>query len=195
MSDPSDQPKAAPPGRSLRERLTHEFQRFLILFLYLWALLGLFVLNEDLIERSAGDAFLFQGFAILNAFILAKVMLAAEHLDIGRALERFPLAATIVLEDVFYTALFMTVHVLERMLVGAFHGKSLSASVPSFGGGGLAGSAIVAAIIFVSLLPFFTFKHVGRAIGPDRLQAILFQRRDAASPRPNPMEVAHHDEA
>jgi len=88
MSDPSDQPKAAPPARSLRTRITHEFQRFLILFLYLWALLGLFVLNEDLIERSAGDAFLFQGFAVLNAFILAKVMLAAEHLDVGRWLEK-----------------------------------------------------------------------------------------------------------
>lgn len=184
MSDPSDQPKAAPPARSLRTRITQEFQRFLVLFLYLWALLGLFVLNEDLIERSAGDAFLFQGFAILNAFILAKVMLAAEHLDVGRWLERLPLVVTIVLEDLLCTALFMLVHVLERVLVGMHHGKSLSESVPSFGGGGLAGSAIVAAIIFVSLLPFFTFKHVARAVGPDRLQAILFQRRGRPAPQP-----------
>lgn len=184
MSDPTGQPNAAPPARSLRTRITHEFQRFLILFLYLWALLGLFVLNQDLIERSAGNAFLFQGFAILNAFILAKVMLAAEHLDVGRRLARQPLFVTIVLEALLCTALFMLVHVLERVLVGMHHGQSLSESVPSFGGGGLAGSAIVAAIIFVSLLPFFTFKHVARAIGPDRLQAILFQRRGHPAPQP-----------
>ena len=34
--------------------LKHELRHGLILFLYLWALLGLFVLNEDLVHRAAG---------------------------------------------------------------------------------------------------------------------------------------------
>ena len=35
---------------------------------------------------------------------------------------------------------------------------------------------IVALIIFVSLLPFFAFKNVTRAIGTQRMKEILFQR-------------------
>jgi hypothetical protein len=183
MADASRQP-APPPHHSVKTRLTQELKRFLILFVYLWVLLGLFVLNQDLIERSAGNVFVFQGFAILNAVILAKVMLAAEYVDVARWLQRLPVAATIAFEAALCTALFMTVHVIERVLVGLFHGSTLAASIPSFGGGGLAGTVIVAAIMFVSLLPFFTFKHVARAIGSDRLRAILFQRRDPANPAP-----------
>lgn len=173
-------PDASPPGRSIRTWLTHELKRFLILFVNLWILLSLFVLNQALIERAAGNEVLFQGFAILNALILAKVMLAAEYLDLGRWLRRQPLALTIVLEGFLYTALFMLVHVLERVLVGVLGGRTLFASLPSFGGGGFTGALIVAAILCVSLLPFFTFKHVARAIGPERLQAILFKRRNGA---------------
>lgn len=184
-------PESKPPSRSIRKRLTKVLRRFLILFLYLWVLLGLFVLNEDLVDRSRGDAFIFQGFAILNAFILAKVMLAAEHLDVGRWLRRLPLAATILLEAAFCTTLFMIVHVLERVLVGVFHGQGVAASLPSFGGGGVAGTAIVSAIICVSLLPFFTVKHVARAIGPDRLQAILFHSRGGRSPSPTDEDARH----
>jgi hypothetical protein len=109
-------------------------------------------------------------------------MLVAEHLDVARWLERLPLAVTIVLEGVLCTLLFMFVHVLERVLVGLHHGGTLAASLPSFGGGGLTGVVLVAAIIFISLLPFFTFKHMARAIGPDRLWAILFRRRGRPAP-------------
>ena len=182
MADTFRQPAPPPPRHSMTTRLTQELKRFLILFVYLWVLLGLFVLNQDLIERAAGNVFVFQGFAILNALILAKVMLAAEYVDVARWLQRLPVAATIAFEAVLCTALFMTVHVIERVLVGLFHGSTLAAGIPSFGGGGLAGTVIVGAIIFVSLLPLFTFKHVARAIGPDRLRAILFQRRNPTHP-------------
>ncbi len=177
---------AATARPSLRQRAAHEMRQFVIIFLYLWALFGLFVLNETIVARSHGSAVVMQGFAVLNALVLAKVMLIAELLDVGRHLRRWPLVVTIVVEAAFYTALFLAVHVLERLLVGHFHGDNVSASMPSFGGGGLAGLLNVAAITFVSLLPFLTFKHVARAIGPDRLQAILLGRPAAATRKGDP---------
>lgn len=167
---------------TIRARILHEMRRYLILFLYLWALFGLFVLDESIVERSHGDAFVFQGFAVLNAFVLAKVMLVAEHLDLAGWLRRRALAWTIVFEAALCTLLFMLVHTLERLIAGALHGERVAATTPTLGGGGLAGVVVVAAIVFVSLLPFFTFKHVARAIGPDRMQAILLASRSAAPP-------------
>lgn len=173
---------------SLRERAAREMRQFAVMFVYLWALFGLFVLNETIVDRTHGSAVVLQGFAVINALVLAKVMLIAELLDVGRLTRRWPLAVTIVVESAFYTALFLAVHVLERVLVGHFHGETVSASMPSFGGGGLAGLLIVAAITFVSLLPFFTFKHVARAIGPDRLQAILLRSPAATASRKGELE-------
>lgn len=152
-----------------------EVRRFLVLFLYLWILFGLFVLNEAIVYRQQGLHFVFQGLAILNALILAKVMLVFEELDVARWLKREPIALTIVFEALLCTLLFLCFHVAERLAVGLLHGGGVAASVPSFGGGGLLGVMIAASIILISLLPFFTFKHVARAIGAERMKDILFR--------------------
>jgi hypothetical protein len=72
------------------------------------------------------------------------------------------------------TALFICFHVVEHIAIGLFKGETLAASVPHIGGGGLAGLACVAVILFVTLIPFFAFKHVGRELGEGRLRAMLF---------------------
>ena len=46
------------------------------MFLYLWALFLLLVLNEDIILRQ--HQFLLTVFALFNALVLAKVMIVAE---------------------------------------------------------------------------------------------------------------------
>jgi len=159
-----------------------ELQRGLVLFFYLWILLALFVLNEDLASRKLGDHVVFHGFALINALILTKVMMLSEHIDLARRLDRWRRIWVILAEAIFCTVIFLIVHVLERVVIGLFHGQAPGASMPSFGGGGLTGLLIVSLILFVSLLPFFTFKIVARAIGADRIQAILFGRADAATP-------------
>ena len=63
------------------------------------------------------------------------------------------------------------------LVVGWFHGETISASVPVIGGGGIAGLVCVAVIMFVSLIPFFAFRVLDRELGRDRLRELLFSRR------------------
>ncbi|MBN8999491.1 MAG: hypothetical protein J0H54_08855 [Rhizobiales bacterium] len=163
--------------RGLRHRVVAEVRLFLVLFIYLWLLLGLFVLNEGVVNRQHGDAFVFQGFALLNALVLAKIMMVAEHFDYSRWLRREPLILTILFEALVCTGLFLAFHIVERSLVAAWHGRPITADAISVGGGGLFGLAIVVIILFVSLLPFFAFKHVTRVIGRERMQQLLLSRR------------------
>ena len=67
-----------------------EVRRFVVLFLYLWALFGVFVLYERIVLTQRGMGFSLQGFALFNALALAKVMLAAEDLNLGGCLHRRP---------------------------------------------------------------------------------------------------------
>ena len=55
------------PRQSLRSRALAEGKHFLALFLYLWVLFGLFVLNERVILHQHGIDFTAHGFAIFNA--------------------------------------------------------------------------------------------------------------------------------
>ena len=60
------------------------------------------------------------------------------------------------------------------MVIGLIRGESLAASTPTIAGGGLAGLACLAAILFVSLILFFAVRNLSRALGAGRLKAMLF---------------------
>jgi hypothetical protein len=161
-------------GRSLKERAIHEARRVVVLFLYLWVMFGLFALHERIILRENGLDFTRQGLALVNAFVLAKVMLVAENLNLGRWLQRRPLIYPILHEAFVLALVFICFHILEHVAIGLIKGQSVAESVPTIGGGGLIGLSCVAAILFVSLIPYFAFQNVSRALGPDRLKGLLF---------------------
>lgn len=159
----------------MRERILEEMRRFFIMFLYLWVLFGLFVLNERIILSRRGFGVASQGFAIFNALVLAKVMLVAEDLKFGGWLRDRPLIVPIMLDTAAFSTLFLIFHVMEDAVVGLLRGKSAASSVPEIGGGGLAGVVCVTLILFFALLPYFTFVNIGRVLGPGRLKAILLR--------------------
>ena len=167
----------APPvqHRSVRERVVSELVRFVVIFLYLWLLFGLFVVCERIILVQRGVGFASQGFAIINALVFAKVVLIAEDLKFGGWFRDRPRILTIIVDTLLFSMLFLVVHVAEEVLIGVLHGKAAEASVPEMGGGGVAGVACVAVILFCALLPYFMFVHIGRALEPGWLNAVLFR--------------------
>ena len=171
--------------------ILRELKRFLVMFLYLWVLFGLFVLNEAVILRQHGIPLATHGFAVINALLLAKVMLVAEDFNLGARLQPRPLIYPILTEAFLLAVLFIGFHVVEEMVTGLIEGETLSASVPAIGGGGAMGLACVGLILFVSLIPFFAFRRVSREIGPERMRAMLLgppasqqSDRDAAGSTP-----------
>lgn len=161
-------------GRKIRERAIEEVRQFLVMFLYLWILFGMFALYQRILLRQEGVSFTAQGFALVNALVLAKVMLIAEDLRVGHWLKPRPLIFPILGESFIFTVVFICFHILEHLAIGLFKGETLRASVPVIGGGGLAGLVSVAVIFFVALIPFFGFRNLSRELGPDRLNAMLF---------------------
>ena len=170
--DASNQTSAR--GRKVMERAVDEVRRFLVMFLYLWVLFGLFALHQMIILHQQGMNFTMQGFALINALELAKVMLIAEDLRVGHWLRSRPLIYPILGESLIFTVVFICFHVVEDVVIGLFKGETLRASVPVIGGGGLAGLLSVAMIFFVALIPFFAFRNLSRELGADRLKGLLF---------------------
>ena len=87
-----------------------------ILFLYLWLLFGLFVLNQGIVLREQHVNFIMQGFAVINALIFAKVMMVFEMFDPGGWLRKRPLIYPILFETLLLTVLFLVVHILEKTI-------------------------------------------------------------------------------
>src|SRR6202044_3494626 len=161
-------------ARSLKAKAVDEFRRFFVLFLYLWILFGVFVLNQGVVMREHGINFPMQGFAFINALVFAKVMMLFEVFDPGRWLRKRPLIYPILYETLLLTVLFLVAHVLERTIEGLVRGKTVADSMPAIGGGGLTGLLSITAILFIALIPFFGLRNLSLAMGEGRLWAVVF---------------------
>ncbi len=159
----------------------HELKSFLAIVLYLWVVFGLYVLNESIIMGKEHINFASHGFALINAIVLGKVLLVAEDMNFADRFKQGPLVFPIVYKALAFSILFVVFHIGESMLVGLFHGRRAVESFPTIGGGTPEGFLCVIAIMFVSLLPFFAFREIGRVIGEDRLWALLFKRGAVAT--------------
>jgi hypothetical protein len=163
--------------QGLKSRAIGEFNRFAAMFIYLWILFGVFVLNEKIVLGERGISFEAEGLAFVNALVLAKVMLVAEALDLGGRGRSERLIYPILQKSFAFAVLFICFHIVEGVIVGVFHGKPIAESVPLIGGGSPAGVASVGAVLFVALIPFFAFREVSHALGEGELQKLLFARR------------------
>jgi|SRR5215469_2144556 len=194
MADDPAQLDMAPAGggnpggrpRVFRERAVDEARRFLVMFLYIWLWFALFQVYQRMLLRQSGVGGVSQGFALFNALVLAKVMLVAEDLKIGRWWRARPLIYPILTESLAFSVVFIVFHIVEHVVVGVISGEGVRASVPVIGGGGFAGLLSVATLYFVALIPFFAFRNVGREIGERRLNAMLFGSAASAAASRDP---------
>jgi hypothetical protein len=162
----------------LRARLIEELQRFSMIVLYLWALIGLFEIHKHVVLREQNIAYPYKlGFALVNAFILGKVVLSGEVLHIGEGFKDKPLIFSILLKAATFAVLLVCFEILEEVLIGVFHGKTIAQSIPPIGGGGLEGIGLVGFMVFVVFIPFFTLTEIGRVLGLQKWHLFLLSRR------------------
>jgi hypothetical protein len=128
------------------------------------------VLEEEHINYQA------QGFAIVNALVFAKVMLVADGLKLGSRFSDRPLIYSVLFRAAAFTVVLICFHIIEEAALAWLHGNPLADSLADFGSRILKGILSVGAIMFVTLIPYFTFTEIGRVIGSDKLWELLLAR-------------------
>lgn len=167
----------------LKTGAINETRELFGIFIYLWVLLSLFSLHKALVLNEESLIY-HQGFAIINALALAKVVLVAEYFHVGDRLKNRPLIYPIVFKSAVFAVILMCFHIIEEALLGVLHGKPLFQSIPDIGGGTLQGILMIGIIMFVVLTPFFAFRELGRAIGTEQLHSLLFGGETKAGTAP-----------
>lgn len=167
----------------LAEKGREELHRFTVMFVYLWLVFALFLLNEYVALGHDHGHLVLQGFALINAAVLGKVMLVAEDLKLGRRFEHLPLFWSVLYKAGLFAAVFVVFHIAERVTIGLLSGATARASIPPLGGGSWSGIAAVWAAVAVSLLPFFALRETSRVLGPDVLWNLMFRYSARDRPR------------
>ena len=147
------------------------------MFLYLWLLFALFTYHKAIVLAQYSIDYRPFGVAIINAFILAKVMLMAEKMNLAAKLKGKPLAYPILTKSIVLAMTFILFNTAETIAKGLWKGKMLSESLPKFGGGSLPELLVVGAILAVALVPFFAFRELSHALGKGVLDGLLLRKR------------------
>jgi hypothetical protein len=176
----AEQATLSEQARKLREKAFIEFKRFVAVFLYLWVVFALLSIHETIIRAQNHLDYGAHTFAVINAFIFAKVLLVGDYLRLGDRFKHKPLVYPVLYKCLVFSALLTGFHVVERTFSGVLGGKTLSESFSEIGGRTLIGIVSISALAFVMLIPFFAFRELGRMIGEEELRALFLGRGSKA---------------
>jgi hypothetical protein len=175
---PSPGEKGSPNGHKpdLKEKAAHQLREFLVITIYLWVLFVLLIINQSVVLARGEPDYQAHGFAIFNALMLAKILLTGEDLRFGTRFKDKPLVYSILYKCFIFTLFLIGFHIVERVIGGVLHGRSVAQSFPDIGGGSVQGILSLGATVFVALIPFFAFREISRVIGPGELWSLLLSR-------------------
>jgi len=172
--------EVTPPNthqRHVRERIADEFKRFLAIFVYLWVVFALLSIHKSIVLSEHHINFPEHVFAIINSLIFAKVLLLGEDFHLGTRFHDKRLIYSILHKCLIFTIVLICFHIVESILVGVWHGSTVANSLPPRGDRSIKSIVSVGILCFVILVPFFTFREIGRVIGRKELWSLILRNR------------------
>ena len=163
--------------QTLKQKAAHEVREYFVITAYLFLVFSLLVVHKSMILSEHHIDYTLHGVALINALALAKVMLLAQDLHLADLFRDAPLIYPTVFKSATFTVVLTGFKIVEDAVIGRFHGVSFHQSVSEMGDGSWSAIVLLAALLFVMLIPFFGFTELRRVFGEDRLIGVFFRPR------------------
>jgi hypothetical protein len=169
---------------AVKERVTNELKEVAILTVYLFVTIGAMNLMKAAVLRDHGINFAYWGVAIVKALLLAKFVMIGKALKIGELQREGPLIWPTLLKSFAFMLLLVFLTIVEEILVGWFHGRSMSDSLGELFGARLLEMLAGVLILLLVLIPYFAFLVLAEALGERRLVTMFLVDRHAGETKP-----------
>jgi hypothetical protein len=164
--------------RNWKKLLLKEAVEYLTNFVYLAVVFAAFTFHRRFILSAYGITYTNYGVAVIEALILAKVIMIGSVFHLGRGLEQKPLIYPTLYKTVVFT-LFVAVFTLaEHALAGLLTGKGLTGGLNEYFEKGPQEFFAGCVMLFIIFIPFFGFKELARVYGKEKIHALFFWRRE-----------------
>jgi hypothetical protein len=161
---------------SFKEKAAHESKEIAIVFAYLAFLFCALATYSMLLLEKFHISYFIYGAALLNAFVITKIILIGEALHLGRKQEAKPLLVSSVYKAFLFGLLVFGFHVVEEVGKRLIHGKDTVGAFHEVRLDDLMGRSV---IIFCTFIPFFAFRELGRVLGKGKLRDLFMKAREA----------------
>ena len=117
------------------------------------------------------------GFAVIEALILAKVIMIGDVIRLGRGLEQKSLIYPTLYKTLVFTVFVGVFKMIEYAIKGLWKGQGFMGGINEFIGKGSHEILANSLVVIVAFIPFFVVKELERVLGKDKIRALLFRRR------------------
>ena len=164
---------------SLKEKAKEEFRMFWVTAIYLALMFSAFFTYRRLTLRESGITYLHYGAGVIEALILAKVILIGRALGLGRRFEEKPLVASVLFKSLVFGAFVGVFSVIEHVIGGLAHHESWDIIAQHLFSGGRDEILAKTLVVIVTFIPFFGFWEIDRVLGQGKVFALFFRKRTA----------------
>jgi hypothetical protein len=158
-------------------KIRHELIRYWLIVLYLAFFFGGFANYRRLILAQYDISYQDYGISMIEALVLAKVIVVAEKLGLGRGFEGKRLIIPTLYKGFLFSVCAGLFNVVESMIRSFISGKDPAGAVDDvinqfnyelFAGG---------LVVFLAFIPFFAIRELNSVLGKGTLFKLFFQRR------------------
>jgi len=165
----------------VKQKIVHEVAEYWTNVCYLTLVFAAFTQYRRFLLAAHDITYTNYGVAVIEALILAKVVMIGDVLHLGRRLEDKPLIYPTLLKTVVFTLFVGAFTVIEHVIKGLWNGKGLTGGLSAFLGKGHHELFAGCLVTFVAFIPFFAVRELGRVLGEGKIRTLFFRRRDPDS--------------
>lgn len=156
---------------SIKQKIRHEFVEFAGIAVYLAFFFCSLAAYKSLLLDNDISYFAY-GAALLNALIVAKVILIGEYAHLGKRQENKPLLISSLYKAILFSALVFAFHVVEEVVKSLIHKEGFSGDLREVRLDDLLARSL---IIFCTFLPLFAFRELQRVMGEEGFRDLFFK--------------------
>ena len=179
---PRDPDPSPPKSPGWLQKLEHETAEYLAVFAYMAAILLAFAIYNRAILAEYGVAYLPIAFGLLEAAILAKIVVIGQAFHFGARFDGRPLAWTVLYRSTAFALLTAVFAVVEEGVKRLLHHQKLIEHRALDAPWAWDQAVAHAVILFVAFVPLFAIQELGKVIGPDKLAGYFFGERRRKAP-------------
>ena len=162
----------------LKQKAVREFWDFAGISLYLAFFFCALSTYSMLLLGKFDISYFTYGVALINALVIAKVILIGEYARLGDKYKAKPLLYSSVYKAFLFTLLVLAFHILEEVIKRAMHGQGGAGALRDVRMDDLLGRSL---IVFCTFIPLFAFRELERVLGEQNLRSLFF--RTGAAPK------------
>jgi hypothetical protein len=156
----------------LKQKAIHEGQEFAGIFLYLAFFFCAVATNQRLLLNDYHISYFSYGAALINAAVIAKVILIGEYARLGRRQEARPLLWVAISKAFLFSLLVLAFHIVEEVVKLIVHGEKVVEALHRIRIDLLLSHCVV---VFCTFIPLFAFRELQRVLGEESFRALFFR--------------------